>query len=359
MRIIRIMSARRATGLLLGAVCLVLAACSGGKAETEEPVCVKTAVAEAIGNGGSVAYPGRTLSASEVVASFRVSGPLKQVLVDEGDYVKKGQLIAVMDARDYEVQLAATEAEYAQAEAEAGRIEALYKEQATTASVYDQARYGLAQLAEKLANHRNQLADTRLLAPASGFVRGRLHEAGETVSAGMGVVALSTDEALEVEIRVTATDYGRMEDLENAEATIGGERYGAKVVRVSRTADASQLYSVRLSLSGGEQAGGKTLTPGMSASVTLHFTGGAETCVSVPSTALLHKDGECVVWVVESGKARRQTVTLEAVHTDGSAQVKGLAAGTTVVCAGVSSLTDGQAVEAIAPASQANVGSLI
>ena len=352
------MSVRKAAALT-GAMCLVLTACSGGSATREEAVCVKTAVAEATGGGGAVAYPGRTLSASEVVASFRVSGPLTQVLVDEGDYVKAGQLIAVMDARDYEVQLAATEAEYAQASAEAARIEALYKEQATTASVYDQARYGLAQLAEKLANHRNQLADTRLLAPVSGYVRGRLHEAGETVSAGMGVVALSADETLEVEIRVPAADYGRMDDLEEAEATIGGENYGAKVVHVSRTADASQLYSVRLSLSGGKQADSKTLTPGMSASVTLHFAGEGEGSVSVPSTALLHKDGKCSVWLVEGGKARQQTVTVEAVHTDGSAQVKGLAAGSTVVCAGVSSLTDGQAVEPIAPPSEANVGGVI
>ena len=143
----------------------VLCSCNGKKEAQEDVQYVMTATAKGGGNESQQTYPARTRSMEETNVAFRVSGTIERVFVKEGDYVRKGQLIATMDARDYRVQLEATQAEYAQIKADAERVFELYKEQATTASNYDKARYGLSQITQKLQHHKNQLADcTRLSA---------------------------------------------------------------------------------------------------------------------------------------------------------------------------------------------------
>lgn len=343
----------------LSVLVVAFVGCSGNSKNGTHVQAVKTSVAMATGGGQTITYPGRTKSGSEVSAAFRVSGTLERVLVQRGDHVVRGQVLAELDARDYEVQLAATEAEYAQAEAEAERIFALYAEQATTASNYDKARYGLQQLAEKRQLHRNQLSDTRLVAPVSGVVRERLHEAGETVGAGTGVVAIAADGGgVEVEVNVSVADWQRMGRLTKASAHREGETEvrPLSVVSVSGVAGASQLYAVRL------LAAGAPWGAGMAVAVDLTFTDdeeGETTAVSIPSTAVLNEGGRCYVFVVSNGKAVRREVKAIALHTDGNMEVTGLNAGETVVVAGVHHLTDGQDVESIGEPSELNVGGLI
>ena len=140
----------------------VLCSCNGKKEAQEDVQYVMTATAKGGGNESQQTYPARTRSMEETNVAFRVSGTIERVFVKEGDYVRKGQLIATMDARDYRVQLEATQAEYAQIKADAERVIELYKEQATTASNYDKARYGLSQ--EPVGGHEAVRTYQRLCA---------------------------------------------------------------------------------------------------------------------------------------------------------------------------------------------------
>ena len=97
----------------------VLCSCNGKKEAQEDVQYVMTATAKGGGNESQQTYPARTRSMEETNVAFRVSGTIERVFVKEGDYVRKGQLIATMDARDYRVQLEATQAEYAQIKADA------------------------------------------------------------------------------------------------------------------------------------------------------------------------------------------------------------------------------------------------
>ena len=163
-----------------GVLCLCLMAMTGcGNKKTGKDVLRKGNVVEAVSTHGgeAVSFPATTRAAEEVNVSFRVSGPLTKVTVNEGDYVRKGQVLAVMDPRDYQLQLAATQAEYDRIKGDAERVMAMYKEGTTTAQNYDQARFGLQQMTQKLANHRNQLADTRVVSPVAGYVKEKLHAA--------------------------------------------------------------------------------------------------------------------------------------------------------------------------------------
>lgn len=328
---------------------MAVSSCGGNGQSAARVARVKTAVATSASGAAMLSYPGRVEAHKEVEASFRVAGPIARVAVMQGDYVQKGQLLAELDSRDYAVQLSATEAEYAQAAADAARIEALYAEQATTASVYDQARYGLAQLSEKLANCRNQLADTRLVAPVSGYVRALLHEAGETVGAGTPVVSLAGDGELEVEISVASGEIGQIETLQSATAVVGDQELPLRLVSVSRTGGASGRYPVRLAFAGEAEG----VAVGMSAEVKLSLGSSAEkgeaqpSQVVVPVTAVFTEGEQSYVWVVADSVVKRHAVAASTIHRDGTMEVSGIEPGTTVVSAGVHSLEEGEKVEGL------------
>ena len=113
---------------------LLLCGCKGEHTEQATTQYVKTTTVSATNQGGTVSYPGKTRSKDDANLSFRVSGPISKVMVKEGEHVRKGQTIALMDPRDYQVQLSATQAEYEQVKADAERIIAMYEEGNTTAS---------------------------------------------------------------------------------------------------------------------------------------------------------------------------------------------------------------------------------
>ncbi|MGM9698740.1 MAG: efflux RND transporter periplasmic adaptor subunit [Prevotella sp.] len=341
---------------------LLLGSCGNQNTEGDGVRPVNIATARLANGGDVVSFPAQTRSAEEVNVSFRISGPITSVKVDEGDYVDKGQLIATMDSRDYQLQLAATQAEYDRIKADADRVAAMYREGTTTAQNYDHAHYGLQQITQQLGNHRNQLADTRLVAPAAGYVKEKLHEAGETVSAGMPVVTLSSGGKVEMEINISARDYARFASFRNFQCridAIGSESFPLTIVRTSAVANASQLYSVRFAIQGNFDR--RKITPGMSAMVTANVAEDGGTDVRIPSSAIENKNGTTAVYIYnkEKGCVARQRVEVREVCLDGSAIVGGLQSGQQIVATGVRHLVDGQKVKAVEKPSETNVGGLL
>ncbi len=105
-----------------GCLALLTAACGGGVADAEQQVpTVNVATLHAVSDAAKLQYPGRVKAAEEINLAFKVSGRIERILVKEGDYVKAGQLVAIIAPSDYETQLQATRAEHAQATAESDR----------------------------------------------------------------------------------------------------------------------------------------------------------------------------------------------------------------------------------------------
>ena len=343
---------------------LFITGCGNKQEEDKDVPFVKTMVAVGTGNEAELNFPGKTRSLEDVNVAFRVSGPIRRVAVKEGDYVHRGQLIAEMDPRDYKVQLSATQAEYEQIKADAERVIALYQEGNTTASNYDKARYGLQQITEKLANHRNQLADTRLYAPISGYIQKRLHSEGETVGAGMPVVSMFSAADIEVEIFVPASDYARRNQLSSATCSfdvIPDVIFPLEVSSYSKEANASQLYAVRLKIKG--QYDHSKLTPGMTTMVYVqyHSTEGPA-IVKIPTSAIIQENEETQVFVFneKDSSVENRVVKIGRLDLDGNIEVtEGLKSGEKVVTAGARLLHNGQKVRLLPTTSKANVGGLL
>jgi multidrug efflux pump subunit AcrA (membrane-fusion protein) len=107
--------------------CVILLSCKGEPEKVKESV--RPVKAFQVGETGPMntrGYPGLTQVMKEAELSFRVSGPLNKLNVTEGKSVSKGELLAQVDPRDFEVDLAAKEGRYTQAKAEKERYETLY-----------------------------------------------------------------------------------------------------------------------------------------------------------------------------------------------------------------------------------------
>ena len=348
-----------------GSLALLTAACGGGAADAEPQVAtVNVATLHSTVGGGSLQYPGRVKAAEEINLAFKVSGRIERILVKDGDYIKAGQLVAVIDPIDYETQLLATRAEHAQVTAESDRIIRLYADSAATANNYDLAVYGKQQIDAKLRNHENQLAYTKLYAPISGYIQSKLVGAGKVVSAGMPVLTLFSAANPEVEISLLAADYMRRTTFVECSCSFDifpNYRFRLTPISIAPKASANQLYTMRLSLHG---EGNLIPTPGMSTMVTIALKNDSTAAEFImPITGVLHTaEGESV-FVLDAGNntLRQSSVTVSRLLTDGNCLVSSdqLHDGDVVVVSGIHHVKAGQKVKPLAPPSETNVGGLL
>ena len=343
---------------------LALTSCHEEKVSNKSPQYVKTTTAESTGEESLISYPGKTKAADVVSPSFKVSGTLSRILVKEGDHVRKGQLIAELDAHDYEVQLRATEAEYAQIKADAERVISMYNEGTTTASNYDKARYGLQQIEEKLSHHRDQVKYCKLYSPIDGYVQSKNHDVGENVGAGMSVLSLFSSSNIEIEIFIPGSDYSRRSDMLRAICTFDvmpDNIYSLDISRMSKEANASQLYMVRLSFKPGADI--KRITPGMTTMVYVSYVKGvSQGTVIIPSSCILRSKGRSLVYVYDKNSSTVQPRVVETGNLDTRGNIEvtsGLSAGETVVSAGVRFLKPGERVKEADKTSPSNKGKLL
>lgn len=348
----------------LACVSVMFVSCKHKAEKIEKLKSVSIATAYDASEQAPVSFAGKTKAAEEVNVSFRVSGPIQKILVKEGDYVSEGQTIAQMDERDYKIQLTATQAEYNQIKADAERVFALYKEGNTTAQNYDKARYGLEQITQKLDHHRHQLADTKLTAPISGYIKAKYHEAGETVAAGMAVVNMTSADNIEVEINIPAIEHAQMSKYKRFYCKFdvtGDQIYELKAVRTSREANVTQLYSVRLRLDGSYDH--VKITPGMTTMVYAQVGDDDSGLVFVPSTSVLHKEGISSIYVFDEQTSTVKSIPVKVINinSDGTTTVEGsgLRRGMKVVSAGIHHISDGQKVKVLESPSASNVGHLL
>lgn len=311
----------------------------------------------------STVYPGRSIAGQSSDIAFKVSGTISEIRVKPGENVKKGAVLAVMDRRDYEMQLTATQAEYDQIKAEVDRVMAMYEDKAVSENDYDKARYGLIQITQKLNHHKSQYNDCILTAPFDGCVDNVLFQFGETVMTGAPVISMSSTKGTEVSINISAKDYLRRKNIESINASFAslpGRNFPLSVISLSNKANASQLYELRMKFISDDP----DVTPGMTALVTIKFKpeNEAETDqVVIPANALFQKDGNSCVYCYDGSSQciNSRTVNVLTIRSDGNAVVDGLRPGEVVVTAGVTKLADGQKARRFEGTSETNQGGLL
>lgn len=307
-------------------------------------------------------YPGILKEAGEIKLAFRVGGPIAEIAVREGDYVRAGQLIARIDPRDYEVQLEVAQAQYDQVVAEAGRVKELHSRQSIAGNDYDKAVSGERMVAARLKNARDQLQDTRLLAPVSGYIQEVNFTTTELIDAGMPVASLLDVSRYLVEVEVPVSLFIQRQDIQKVtgrQTSVSKDSFPLILLEFSKKASFNQLYKLHLALDPAIRPG---LSPGMDMQVYISLRSQEKKEVCVPLSALFNKEGKYMVWVYNHDDQVVREREVETGDLTGEGRIgisKGLQAGEAVVVAGVNMLSDGQKVQVLEPATFTNVGGML
>lgn len=345
-----------------GVMACLLAACGGG--EQTPPAPRPVLVAHPFGTDARVAadaFPGEVRAREESALSFRVGGNLVRRLVDVGDTVRRGQVLAELDPGDLRLQAEAARAqagaataELQRAAAERARYETLLAGQLISRSAYDQANTaykaaaGQAEAARaQLDVARNQAGYTQLRAPRDGAIATRQAEAGQVVGAGQVVFTLAGDGGREI---VIALPEARIRDYRVGQPALvelwnaPGERLPARIREIAPAADPqARTYAARVALAADAA---QAVELGQSARVYLPDARN-DNALRVPLSALQRRNGSgAAVWVVDPStrKLRLASVRTGAYGEDGAPVLSGLSASDWIVIAGGHLLREGQTV---------------
>jgi len=327
---------------------------------TEYEKLVKTAVAKELSPIKEKFFPAIIEEAQEVNLAFRVAGPIFKVHVKEGQYVKKGQLIAEMDSRDYEVQKSAAEAQALQLKSEFERVEELKNRNSVSENDYEKMKAGKEMAEAKYRNTVDQLNDTKLYAPFSGYITEVMFKNGELVNQGTPIVSIVDVSLLKVEIDVPASMYIKKDAITHIECTqenIQNETFPLTLYSNNIKANNNGLYKLYLYHS---PKTGSKLAPGMNVSVNISFKAYEAPIVSIPVTAIFEKDGNSFVWVVNNNVvSSRQIETNNLIINSHIGITKGLKSGEQVITGGLHLLKENETVRLVAPQSKTNIGNLL
>lgn len=352
---------KKIIALLMGLI-FTISACSHKETDRETVQTVKVDTVRVYGEKSSATFPGKVKAATDINLAFRISGPIAKVYVDAGSYVKKGQVLAEIDSRDYAVQLSATEAEYKQVKAEAERVIALYEKGSVTPNDYDKAAYGLNQITAKYDAHKNALADTKLCAPFDGYIQKRFFDTGETVGAGMPVISMISTNLPEIEINLPSSDFIRRDQFESFSCTVDiypGKVFPLELIGIAQKANLNQLYTMRLKIKSDTK---QLPAPGMTTMVTVQFKAGEGALLTIPFSALFETDDVSAVWIYnkDTQTVEVRNVKISEILTNGTVVVsEGLNKGEIVVSAGVHVLRESEKVKLLPAVSPTNIGGLL
>lgn len=348
--------------IMMSGIFLGMVACKRNQATMDIPQLVKTAEVGQFGGRSSVAYPGKIKAAENVKLAFRVAGPIRKIIASEGQHVRKGQLLAELDPRDYQLQYNATQAEYGQVVGESDRVIELYKRGSVSINEYDKAVAAKKRITALYHAHKNALNDTKLYAPFNGYIQNKYFSAPEIINQGTPVLSMINDDYFEVNADLPASDFIRREDFVSYYAVadaFSATTLPLELIDITQGANYNQLFSARFRL---KRDAAEGLAAGMSATVTIDYKPGSEDRSMIPVAALFQREGKSFVWLYDETDqtVHQLPVKVEQITKDGIALVQSdLRKGQIVVSAGVNNLKDGQRVKALPAVSASNVGGLL
>lgn len=330
-----------------------LSACKGGegaaeaqakqdkdKASEAVPVEVAAASRRAIAASYTGTAPLEARAESQVVA--KTSGVALEVMVEEGQQVRAGQVLVRLDSARAEQQAAQTGAAMRKLEANYSRARQMAEQRLLSANDSDQLRYDLesARAANRMANL--ELSYAKVEAPISGVVASRSIKTGNFVQINSPIIRIVDTSQLEATLNVPERELATLKAglpvLMQVDA-MPGKSFTGKVNRVAPVVDSgSGTFRVICSFEGGG-----VLQPGMFGRLRIDYDNRADALV-VPRAALLDDEGDPAVFVVRGKKVARVAIKLG--YLDGAwAEVReGIKLGDQVVVAGKTALREGTEV---------------
>ncbi len=345
------------------ALIVALAGCSGApapqdaaakKAESKDAQPVETA--RVVQGELTARYAATATLQAEQEAKLisEVPGTVLELLVEEGDRVKSGQLLARIDAARSRLQLREAEADLQRRKNDVERGEKLLERKLIAATSQDQTASDFAIRRAEVNLARVLVDKSEIRAPFDGVVTRRWVKQGHLLAANDAVFDIANFTQLRAELSVPERDAVSIAAGQPVDFTVdalGNRKFEAKVERVAPVVDrASGTVKVTVQVDNRDHG----LRPGLFTRMDIAFLH-LPNAVLMPKAAVLGSRGAEVAYVIEDGKAHRRPIRTGYDSGSRVQVLEGLVAGAEVVVTGQASLSEGSLVDVLKNESDANV----
>ncbi len=356
---------------LIAVLLIFVTSCGKEEAKVTEKKVVRPVKMMTLTSSGAISklkFPGKVRASQRVDMAFQVSGPLIELPIKEGQEVKKGDLLAQIDPKDFQTnlrkaegQLARSNAMIERAQSDYDRILRIRKEDpgATSQSMVDKKRAALdstkadiKSLEAAVDGAKDQLSYTSLRAPFSGVIAKRYVDNFQEVRAKQSIVSVQDITNIEILIdvpeNVMATIKKGSASAFAEFAAAPGKQYKLEKKEIANEADPkTQTYRAVLTMEAPEEV---NILPGMTANVVVSAQigeGGGEQ-YGIPAIAVFADEaGNSNVWVVDPDTMtvhKRKVTTGNLTGKDSIQILVGLKPGEKIAITGVVQLREGMEV---------------
>jgi len=343
--------------LLAGLSCCLLPflqACGTGEASVgatdasqEALVRLSVEMTQPVAGSISARYLSTTTLEADVEAlvSARASGEIRGIHVEEGQFVRAGDLLVTLDGERLRLDSLKTRANLAKLEQEYRRQIELNEKGLVAATNFEDLRFRMEALRAAHELAELQYSYTRIVAPISGIVVERMVKVGQTLSEGNPVMWITDPASLLARIQVPQSELGKFDVGQVASLqfdALPGLSQEAVVSRISPTVDpATGTFRVQLSMNAPQHGIAAGMFSRVQIAVERH-----DNVMLLPQTAIIHEDTDTVVYVVTDGEARRRVIQTGISDAGMTEILAGLESHETVILSGSSSLREGTPVAA-------------
>ena len=347
-------------------ILLAISACRQEPPPLPERIrAIKTITVSEQASGRLRTFSGVVEAADRSSISFEVSGNVREVQVDVGDRITKGQILAVLDKRTYNLNVRAAEAEVGRAKVQLAdkrndldRFQRINKQdpgavsqaaldnaQAAVDGARKQVQFTKSQL--KLA--QRDLEKTVLRAPFDGVIATRNVEPFFEVARGQKLFDVFKNTGMEVAVSIPedVIEDVRMDQKGDIQFSVITENtYHGRVTEISKVAGTGNAFPIKLTVEDPDQR----IRPGMTARVTLELSGEDEKAAyRVPLSAIAQRGdttkGFVFIYDPQNSTVMKKQITGSSVRGNDVVITDGVKAGDIIAVAGVSFLEDGQKVK--------------
>lgn len=316
-----------------------------------EPVRVRAQPVGALPGAQAIEYSGTVEAHTTTMLSFAVPGTVTRVLVETGQRVHKGQLLAEVDPSTIRENYQMALSRQRQAQDMYNRLKPVVEAGSLPAVRLVEVQAALEQANAAVRSAGSTVADTRLTAPADGVIGNRMLEPGQLAAPGVPVLQLLDISSVYVRVAVPENEIGRVRQGQPAQVAVtalGAAPLTGRVDEIGVIADPmARTYPVKIALPGTHA--GQRLMPGMVANVNLQAAAKQANLV-VPNQAVsVDEQGRSFVYVVDASgtKAERQQVKTGALTQNGIAVVAGLTPQDKLILSGFQRLSDGATIAVV------------
>jgi len=285
----------------------------------------------------------------------RVAGEVIEILVEEGDWVEKGEVLARLDGERLRIEAKQARANLEKTSREYERFTNLHERGLVSTAALDDMKFEMDALSAHNELKKLDYSYTAIRASISGVVSARHVKTGQHINTGDITFRVTNPSELVAYLQIPQNELSRFAVGNQANVQVDsmpGADFVATIRRISPTIDARN-GTFRASAYIENDDG--LLAPGMFGRFEVAYEKHSEAIV-IPAAAVLEEDNVSVVYVVEDGTAVRKVVTT-GIEEDGQLEIlTGLAGNEQIIVTGQNSLRDGSKVLASLPLSSPVAG---